>query len=113
MERLLFLATIYVAGAKCRSVPENVCCVRKLAKTGFYSVRNGLLLLLDRAGIAASSGSACTSASLEPSLVLLAMGIPHELAGSSLRLTTGPGVSVGDIDYAAEVIGNSVLHLRQ
>ena len=73
----------------------------------------GLLLLLDRAGIAASSGSACTSASLEPSLVLLAMGIPHELAGGSLRLTTGPEVTVSDIDYAVEVIGNSVLRLRQ
>ena len=73
----------------------------------------GLLLLLDRAGIAASSGSACTSASLEPSLVLLAMGIPPELAGGSLRLTTGPEITLGDIDYALEVISNAVGHLRQ
>ena len=73
----------------------------------------GLLLQLDRAGIAASSGSACTSASLEPSLVLLAMGIPPELAAGSLRLTTGPGVSTGDIEHFLDVISAAVPGLRQ
>jgi len=72
----------------------------------------GLLLQLDRAGIAASSGSACTSASLEPSLVLLAMGIPPELAAGSLRLTTGPGITEADIQRFLEVISAAVPDLR-
>ncbi len=72
----------------------------------------GLLLQLDRAGIAASSGSACTSASLEPSLVLLAMGIPPELAAGSLRLTTGPANAEADIQRFLEVISAAVPGLR-
>jgi cysteine desulfurase len=72
----------------------------------------GLLLQLDRAGIAASSGSACTSASLEPSLVLLAMGIPPELAAGSLRLTTGPDNTEADIQRFLEVISAAVPDLR-
>ncbi len=72
----------------------------------------GLLLQLDRAGIAASSGSACTSASLEPSLVLLAMGIPPEIAAGSLRLTTGPAITEADIQRFLEVISAAIPGLR-
>lgn len=63
-----------------------------------------LLLSLDAAGIAASSGSACTSASLEPSHVLLAMGIQPDLAAGSLRLTTGHGNSEAEIGRTLEVL---------
>ncbi|MDP6348509.1 MAG: cysteine desulfurase family protein [Chloroflexota bacterium] len=72
----------------------------------------GLLLQLDRAGLAVSSGSACTSASLEPSHVLLAMGIAPELAGGSLRITTGPDNRSEDMDRLLEVLGEIVPRLR-
>ena len=72
----------------------------------------GLLLQLDRAGIAASSGSACTSASLEPSHVLLAMGVSPGLAGGSLRITTGPDNRLEDIDRFLDVLVDIVPRLR-
>ena len=58
-----------------------------------------LLLMLDMKGIAASSGSACTSGSLDPSHVLLAIGLPHEIAHGSLRLTFGDDNTHEDVDY--------------
>ena len=72
-----------------------------------------LLLRLDAAGIAASSGSACTSASLEPSHVLLAMGIPADIARSSLRLTTGRSNSVPQMRQAVAIIAEAITHLRR
>ena len=72
-----------------------------------------LLLRLDAAGIAASSGSACTSASLEPSHVLLAMGVPADIARSSLRLTTGRSNTDAQMRRAAEIIGDAVGQLRR
>ncbi|MDE2991369.1 MAG: cysteine desulfurase family protein [Chloroflexota bacterium] len=72
-----------------------------------------LLLRLDAAGIAASSGSACTSASLEPSHVLLAMGIPADIARSSLRLTTGRSNTVAQMRQAVAMIGEAVGQLRR
>ena len=72
-----------------------------------------LLLRLDAAGIAASSGSACTSASLEPSHVLLAMGIPADIARSSLRLTTGRSNSDAQVRQAVEIIGEAIGQLRR
>lgn len=72
-----------------------------------------LLLGLDAAGIAASSGSACTSASLEPSHVLLAMGIPPDLAAGSLRLTTGHGNTEAEIKRTLEVLRELVPRARR
>lgn len=71
-----------------------------------------LLLMLDMKGIAASSGSACTSGSLDPSHVLLAIGLPHETAHGSLRLTFGEENTQKDIDYLMEVLPVTVEKLR-
>jgi cysteine desulfurase len=71
-----------------------------------------LLLLLDDRGIAASSGSACTSGSLDPSHVLLAMGIPHEVAHGSLRLTLSPEITAADIDKTVRDVTEVVAYLR-
>lgn len=71
-----------------------------------------LLLLLDERGIAASSGSACTSGSLDPSHVLLALGLPHEVAHGSLRLTLSCGNTMEEVDYMAEEITGAVAYLR-
>ena len=72
----------------------------------------GMLLLLDAKGIAASSGSACTSGSLDPSHVLLAMGIPHEKAHGSLRITLGRYTTQADLDALSEVLPPIVQRLR-
>lgn len=71
-----------------------------------------LLLLLDMNGIAASSGSACTSGSLDPSHVLLAMGLPHEIAHGSLRLSIGEINTEEDVDRVLEVLPAIVQRLR-
>ncbi len=71
-----------------------------------------LLLSLDMKGIAASSGSACTSGSLDPSHVLLAIGLPHEIAHGSLRLTFGEANTEQDIAYILEVLPDIVNRLR-
>lgn len=72
-----------------------------------------LLLMLDMKGIAASSGSACTSGSLDPSHVLLAIGLPHEIAHGSLRITFGEDNSEADVDYLMEVLPPIVQRLRE
>ena len=71
-----------------------------------------LLLMLDDAGICASSGSACTSGSLDPSHVLLAIGLPHEVAHGSLRLSIGEYNSMEEIDYIIETVPKVVSYLR-
>ena len=71
-----------------------------------------LLLLLDDRGIAASSGSACTSGSLDPSHVLLAIGRPHGVAHGSLRLSLGEDVTEEQVDYMIGAVGEVVAHLR-
>ena len=71
-----------------------------------------LLLLLDRDGICASSGSACTSGSLDPSHVLLSIGLPHEVAHGSLRLSIGEYNSMDEIDHIIEVVPKVVAYLR-
>ncbi|MBQ8379958.1 MAG: cysteine desulfurase NifS [Clostridia bacterium] len=72
----------------------------------------GLLLNLDLKGICASSGSACTSGSLEPSHVLLAIGLPHEIAHGSLRISIGKYNTKEEIDYLVENLVNIVNRLR-
>jgi cysteine desulfurase len=71
-----------------------------------------VLLQLDLNGVSASSGSACTTASLEPSHVLLAMGVPHELARGSLRLTLGKDNTAEDAEIAINAIATGVERLR-
>lgn len=71
-----------------------------------------LLILLDQKGICASSGSACTSGSLDPSHVLLAIGLPHEIAHGSVRLTLSEETTEEDIDYTVETLKNVVTRLR-
>jgi cysteine desulfurase len=63
-----------------------------------------LLLLLDGAGIACSAGSACQSGAVDPSHVLLALGVPKELARSSLRFTMGPATTAAEVDHVIEVL---------
>ncbi len=71
-----------------------------------------LLLLLDKEGICASSGSACTSGSLDPSHVLLSLGIPHELAHGSLRLSIGEYNTMEQIDHIIATVPRVVEYLR-
>jgi cysteine desulfurase len=71
-----------------------------------------LLLLLDDKGICASSGSACTSGSLDPSHVLLAIGRPHEVAHGSLRLSLGEDVTEEQVDYIIQSVKEVVAYLR-
>ncbi|MDU1855493.1 MAG: aminotransferase class V-fold PLP-dependent enzyme, partial [Clostridium baratii] len=72
-----------------------------------------ILLSLDFEGVCASSGSACTSGSLDPSHVLLAIGLPHEKAHGSLRLTLGDGSTEEDVDYVLEVVPPIIERLRK
>lgn len=71
-----------------------------------------LLIMLDGKGICASSGSACTSGSLDPSHVLLAIGLPHEIAHGSLRLTINEDITKEDIDYVVENLKAIIERLR-
>lgn len=77
-----------------------------------YIEGESVLLLLDDAGICASSGSACTSGALDPSHVLLAIGLPHEIAHGSLRLSLGESNTEEEVDYVLEVIPKIVQRLR-
>lgn len=72
-----------------------------------------LLLWLDMKGICASSGSACTSGSLDPSHVLLAIGLPHEIAHGSLRVTFGDFNTKEDVDYTVDALKEIVSKLRE
>ncbi len=71
-----------------------------------------LLIMLDRKGICASSGSACTSGSLDPSHVLLAIGLPHDIAHGSARLTLSEETTQEDIDYTVDALKETVERLR-
>jgi len=77
-----------------------------------YIEGESILLNLDLAGVCASSGSACTSGATEPSHVLLAMGIPHEVAHGSLRLTLGRENTQEDVDYILDTLPGIVQKLR-
>ena len=71
-----------------------------------------LLILLDQLGVCASSGSACTSGSLDPSHVLLAIGLPHEIAHGSLRITLSEETTLENIDFVADELKKIVGRLR-
>ena len=77
-----------------------------------YIEGESMLLLLDMKGVGASSGSACTSGSLDPSHVLLAIGLPHETAHGSLRITFGVENDSSDVDYLLEILPPIVQRLR-
>ena len=89
---------------------------QRLPQNVNFSIRyiegESILLMLDINGIAASSGSACTSGSLDPSHVLLAMGIPHEIAHGSLRLTLSDMTTDEEVDYVLETLTKTVKSLR-
>jgi len=72
-----------------------------------------LLLMLDHKGVAGSSGSACTSGSLDPSHVLMGIGLTHEVAHGSLRLSLGDFTTEEDVDYAIEALIPIVQRLRE
>jgi len=78
-----------------------------------YIEGESILLMLDSKGIAASSGSACTSGSLDPSHVLLAIGLPHEIAHGSLRLTFGEENTKEDVKYLLETLPSIIEGLRK
>jgi cysteine desulfurase len=96
----------YLTGHPTNRLPNNASFVFD------YVEGESILLSLDMLGIGASSGSACTSASLEPSHVLKAMGVPIERAHGSLRLTTGKDNSEEDIDRVVEVLPGIIQRLR-
>ena len=72
-----------------------------------------MLLALDMYGICASSGSACTSGSLDPSHVLLGIGLPHEVAHGSLRVSLSEYTTREEVDYLIEVLPGIIHKLRQ
>lgn len=83
------------------------------ANIGFEFIEGeSILLSLDFEGVCASSGSACTSGSLDPSHVLLAIGLPHERAHGSLRLTMGDETTEEEVDYVIEVLPPIIQRLR-
>lgn len=93
-------------GHRTRRLPNN-------ANFSFQFIEGeSLLIMLDMAGICASSGSACTSGSLDPSHVLLAIGLPHEIAHGSLRLTLGDENTKEEIDYVINNLKKIVERLR-
>ena len=90
--------------------------VKRLPNNVNFSFRfvegESLLIMLDMKGICASSGSACTSGSLDPSHVLLAIGLPHEIAHGSLRMTLGADTTKEDVDYVVDCLKEIVAQLR-
>ena len=89
---------------------------KRLPNNANFSFRfiegESLLIMLDMKGICGSSGSACTSGSLDPSHVLLAIGLPHEIAHGSLRLTLSEDTTREEIDYVVESVKEIVARLR-
>ncbi len=95
-----------VNGSRTNRLPNNVnVCFR-------FIEGESMLIMLDQKGICGSSGSACTSGSLDPSHVLLAIGLPHEIAHGSLRLTLSDETTRGDLDYTVEELKKIIERLR-
>jgi cysteine desulfurase len=96
---------VYINGDLSARVPHNV--------NASFNFVEGESLIMGVKGIAVSSGSACTSASLEPSYVLRALGRSDELAHSSLRMTIGRFTTEQEIDYAVTTLQDRVARLRE
>lgn len=93
-------------GDRAKRLPNNV-------NVSFQFVEGeSMLLMLDSFGICASSGSACTSGSLDPSHVLLAIGLPHEIAHGSLRMTLSEETTMEDADFVVDKLKSIVANLR-
>lgn len=107
MERVLKeIPYVRVNGHKTNRLPNN-------ANFSFQFIEGeSLLIMLDMKNICGSSGSACTSGSLDPSHVLLAIGLPHEIAHGSLRLTLSEEITREDIDYVVDMTKEIVAKLR-
>lgn len=106
IDGLLEIPRSRVNGDRVHRLPSNV----NMCFEGIEG--ESLLLRLEMAGISASSGSACTSGSLDPSHVLLAIGLPHEIAHGSTRMTFDDTVTEDDIDYILETVPKIVKLLR-
>ncbi len=101
------IADAKLNGDRTRRLPNN-------ANFSFYGVEGeSMVLMLDMQEICASSGSACTSGSLDPSHVLMALGLSHEYAHGSLRLTLGKDNTDADVDRVVEVLPEVVKRLRE
>jgi len=96
---------VFINGSMERRVPQNL--------NMSFNYVEGESLIMGIKGLAVSSGSACTSASLEPSYVLRALGRSDELAHSSLRMTIGRFTTEEEIDYAISTIRENVARLRE
>jgi cysteine desulfurase len=96
---------VFINGDLERRVPHNI--------NASFNYVEGESLIMGVKGLAVSSGSACTSASLEPSYVLRALGRSDELAHSSLRMTIGRFTTVEEIDYAVATLQDRVAKLRE
>ena len=107
IRRLLELPNSRLTGHPTKRLPGTA------SFTFEYIGGESLLLMLDMMGICASTGSACSSKSLEPSHVLLAMGLPHEIAHGSLRLTLSHETTQADVDYIVECVTKVVNRLRE
>jgi cysteine desulfurase len=105
LEGISDIEQVFINGDLERRVPHNV--------NASFNYVEGESLIMGIKGIAVSSGSACTSASLEPSYVLRALGRSDELAHSSLRMTIGRFTTEQDIDYAASTLRDRVAKLRE
>lgn len=100
------IAKTRLNGHATKRLPNNV-------NVSFMDIEGeALLLYLDAAGIYASTGSACTSASLDPSHVILSLGMPYEVAHGSLRFTLGRATTMDDIEYVLETLPPLVAKLR-
>jgi len=107
MDELLIIPKARLNGHRDKRLPGNV-------NISFEGIEGeGLLMLLDIKGVCASSGSACTAASLDPSHVLLSIGLPHEIAHGSLRLSITESTTDDDVDYIIDVVSQAVERLRE
>ena len=103
---MLAIPKAYLNGHPTKRLPNNVNVVFAFIEG------ESILLLLNRKGIAASTGSACSSKSLDPSHVLIACGLPHEVVHGSLRLTLGEETTEADVDYVIDAVKEVVQRLR-